>query len=73
MEKESILKAKQQSNTKELEKAKELARTYIRNKATHYVEIVRETGNYWRGFNAEGAARAIPSNRTGERVQPTAA
>ena len=53
MEKESILKAKQQSDTKDLKKAEELARTYIRNKATHYVEIVRETGNYWRGFNAD--------------------
>ena len=47
------MKAKQQSEIKDLKKAEELARTYIRNKATHYVEIVRETGNYWRGFNAD--------------------
>ena len=44
------MKAKQQSDTKDLKKAEELARTYIRNKATHYFEIVRETGIFWQGY-----------------------
>lgn len=51
MKKENTLKAKQLLKTeKEKESAEQLARTYIRNKGTHYSEIVRETGIFWQGY-----------------------
>ena len=30
-----------------------LAEAYIRNRGSHYVKIVEETQNYWRGYHVD--------------------